>query len=324
MKKQKSLPKRFEKPKGWKTGTYKNQRGHSIRKGELATHFNPAANIIFVSGLSEFQEKYYELAKSFNDQACNIYTYDPPGQGYSDRLIPGSIKQHSQGTQHDVDDLIQFAEEHVPQSDAPTIVFGHSTGGLVSFLAAEQRPDLFDGMTLTAPLFSVNTFPVTGNEHIFAGLPFPEKLRKMFAPGQTSWRPRSDEHGSLVLDDFTADPIRQQVQDYWTDIDPELKTDGVTWGWLIERCKGIVEARKDENIEKADMPFVIATAEDDKLVSNKATYDIIAKLDDVTHLNFEDAGHELYLEKDEVRDPIIEETMKMIKRINGKKGFSPS
>lgn len=325
MKKEKDLQKRFQKPAQWKTGNFTNKRGQSIRKGELATHFNPVANIIILPGLSEFAEKFYELAAEFNKQGCNVYTFDPIGQGYSDRILQGSLKQHCTDMNHDVDDLIEFRMDHVPDN-APTIVFGHSTGGLVAFRAAQERPELFDGLTLTAPLFGVHAFPAAGNEHIIARLPLPKKLKESYAPGQGPWKPRADESNTLTLDDFTNDPDRQTLHDDWVEIDDRLKTDDVTWGWLLERCKGIVAANKDHNIAKLDMPFVIATAGKDQIVHNKGTEKIIDKLQkvtDVTHIHCDDSGHEMYLETDAVRTPIIEETIKMINSLKGKKGFSP-
>ena len=317
-----SLDARFQKPKEWKTGSFINKRGMALRTGSLATHFNPVANIVIVPGLSEYSEKFYELARDFNARACNVFIYDPPGQGHSDTSLENPHKQHSTGTKHDIDDLVKFRKTQVP-NNAPTIVFAHSTGGLVAMRTIQEHPDLFDAATITAPLFGLHNPIARNRERFFANLPLPKAMKESYIPGGGDWTPRDHKDSALKADDFTSDPERQKIQDYWATRTPAFQKGGVTWGWVKERCKSIIEVRKKKNLAKVDIPVFLATAGNDKLVNNQGADKVAGRLSHVLHMHFSDAKHEMYLETDDIRTPLIDQTMAMANDLR-KKGWSPS
>jgi len=53
--------------------------------------------------------------------------------------------------QHLVEELIHFVEKSVQEENDKVIAIGHSFGGVLSFIAACQRPDLFKGLIMLDP-----------------------------------------------------------------------------------------------------------------------------------------------------------------------------
>ena len=112
-----------------------------------------------------------------------------------------------------VDELITFIEANRRQ-DLPLWLVGHSMGGIVSFKACCQRPDLFAGLIMFDPPL------ITG-----IAAPFIRMLKKtnwinkitpasLSAVRKTSW-----EHNEDVVDYFCAKPLfnnmrRACVEDY--------------------------------------------------------------------------------------------------------------
>ncbi len=77
---------------------------------------------------------------------------------------------------HQVDELIAYVEEQKQQqgADTPIIALGHSFGGVLSYLACCQRPDLFDRLVMLDP--PLITGPAAWMFKIVKKTPFIDKL----------------------------------------------------------------------------------------------------------------------------------------------------
>ena len=70
------MEERFTAPPNWKTGTFKNpDTGHSLHYGYV-TPENPKAIVVCLGGLSEFSEKYFELARDMLSRGYAFWTMD--------------------------------------------------------------------------------------------------------------------------------------------------------------------------------------------------------------------------------------------------------
>lgn len=311
------LENRFKKPKGWLWGHFNNARGGRLRFGRLAHHKTPLAHILYVEGLSEPAERTFELARDFNNMACNFSVLDRHGQGKSTRYLPDREKQHSQGVEHDIDDLIHYVDQHIPAGE-PVILLGHSTGGLLAMLALEKAPERFKAAILIAPLFGLAPSPGRDREALLARLPTPELLTQCYMPGGTGWKARSAPDSTVRPEDFSSDPVRNKLADYWNNRDKDLRTGAPTFGWVIEMCKAIMRTRKPDFANKMDRlnrPVLIFTAGQDQLVNNRYTEDLAARLRDAKLYHFPDGKHELLQETDAIRRPLLQHAHDFLKNI---------
>jgi lysophospholipase len=309
----KKLQARFKKPKKWQWGDFANKRNETVRYGFLKAA-NPKATIIFVPGLSEYSEKTFELSRYFNKQSCDFWTYDRHGQGYSGRFIKGKQAQHSQGFDHDVKDLVKLVND-VIKPDNPVIILGNSTGGMITLMAGHDHPDKFDAIISTSPLlgFYDQTFRRLGN--IVTKIPMPKYLEEKPTRGNGSWAPRSSKETQHDPDDYSSDPVRNKIHDHWMKKDPELRAGAPTLGWgrhAIQAHKRIKNPRYLRNIKR---PVLIFTAGKDLLVDNEPVFEAAKHIKDVEHIHFKRGKHELLMETDDIRDVVLDKTMRLVNKV---------
>lgn len=298
------LENRFQKPKGWLWGQFQNARGGDIRFGTSAPHEKPRAHILFVEGLSEFAEKTFELARDFNNMSCNFSVIDRYGQGKSTRWPGMEKKQHSTGVDHDIDDIVQYCRENIP-ADEPVVLLGHSTGGLIALLALEREPDMFKAMIGTAPLLGIKIMYTSQFEDVLARLPMPKSLKERYVPGGTDWEPRTAPDATLKPEDFSSDPARNKLHDYWQDTDAALRAGSPTMGWIKEMCKGIRRALNADFAKKIDHPVLLFSAGQDELVTVMPIRTLASNMKNIEYTHYDDGRHELLMERDEIRGDIL-------------------
>jgi lysophospholipase len=319
---QEPLKGRFQQPDGWHWETMTNARGADLRYGMSLPAGKPRAHIVFVEGLSEYAEKTFELARDFNAQSAGFFVYDRQGQGLSGRFLGNPGKEHSQGFDHDADDLARFIRTKVPH-DAPVIVLAHSAGGLVSTLMAHDNPGLADGIVMSAPMMGINNPLVKNIEALWSVLPLPRSLREHYIPNTDpeAWR-RDDKRSDWRIDDYSSDPERKYIHDYWREQNPDLRTIAPTWGWVQEACRSITKTRRAGYLEAIETPIAIFTGGADKRVHTKHTFNAVARLPNAEHYHFPAAKHEMLMETDDIRRPLIDKALELAGRAWAK-GFTP-
>ncbi|MCB9991885.1 MAG: alpha/beta hydrolase [Rhodospirillales bacterium] len=298
------MEKRFRKPKGWLWGQFNSARGAILRFGRLSRHETPLAHILYIEGLSEYAEKTFELARDFNKMSCNFSVLDRHGQGKSTRHLDDPEKQHSHALEHDIADLIQYCEENIPSHET-IVLLGHSTGGLIATLALEQAPELFKAAIITDPLYGFANELVKNKEPFYARLPSNSKLYEKYVPGMGGWLPRNHKKSRLKEGDFSSDPVRNKVHDFWPAMDHDLRAGAPTLGWIIEVCKGIMKTRTPGFAENIAQPILIFTAGEDKLVNNVHTNRIAPRFQNAALHHFSTAQHEILMEQDHIRKPVM-------------------
>lgn len=315
------LEERFREPENWRWETMKNARGHALRYGFSlpADGEKPKAHIVYVEGVSEFAEKYFELARDFNKASCGFWIIDRYGQGMSGRYLSNKFKQHSEGFHHDVADITQFAREIVPKGGAPVILLGHSTGGLIALMAAHDAPEVFAGASVTAPLLGLaQPSIIRGREQWFARLWMPRFVRESYIPGGTNWRPREEKRCDMSNEDYSSDPARMHVHDQWLIEKSELRMGSVTMGWVKEACKAMMIARNPEWLNEIEIPVHVFTSAHDKLINNFFMYEAAAHIPHSQTTFFPKGKHDELMETDDIRSPIITYTAALPERIKPK------
>lgn len=306
------LPEKFRKPKGWLWKQFTGVRGTALRIGTLRLHEKPLAHIIYIEGLSEFAEKTYELARDFNKMGCNFDVIDRHGQARSGRYLDAD-RQHSDGYEKDIADIINYRVREVP-GDVPVVLLGHSTGGLLALLALEKEPDLFQAGIITAPLLGVKIDYVKNIEDVISRMPLPPSLLNRFVPGGRGWLPRRHPESSLKPEDFSSDPERMMVQDYWMERNKKLRTGSPTVGWLKEMCKAILRVRQPAFLQNVKQPTLWLSAGQEKLVDVKAIFSAVSNMKNAEHIHYKDSQHEILMERDEIRGDALSRAESFLKK----------
>lgn len=298
-----------------------NSRGQTLH-GARAVPDQVRGHVLLAPGLGEFSQKYIELARDFNRHALAFHVFDRQGQGLSGRNAPDPLKIHCHDYRDDVEDIEQYAMTKIPRDGKPLILVGHSTGGLLCVPVlhkdcqrkASER--LFSGALLTDPLCGFQEKAIRGREKIMASLPILSRaMRQAFVPGaMREWMRRDDPRAPLKPADYSTDPARAQVHDYWTTRHPDLRVTAATLGWVQQMCRAMMTIRQHDYIESITTPISICTADMKLHVDQASIMAATHRFPQARLMEFPDARHELLMERDDVRAPIINEVARLARK----------
>ena len=308
------LKERFRQPENWKRSRFQTPDSRWL-DGYKALPANPIAHVLYVAGTSEFTEKTYELARNFNAQSFGFWAFDRYGMGRSGRRLTNVFKQHAENFDYDVADICDFTDQKMPK-DKPVFLLGHSTGGLLSTMALHERPNLFKGAVLTAPLFGIADKALKGREKIFNYITLPDFIAHRYIPGGTDWKLRAGRNGTTDSD-YSSDSDRMKLQDYWQAKDFDLRTGSLTIGWVQAASRAITKVRDPDYLSRINRPIYIFTAGDEDMankVDNAATQRVADLLPRSKFRNLAGARHEMLMEADPIRNCVLSEAMAFMRQ----------
>jgi lysophospholipase len=304
------LEARFLQPEGWRWGSF-NRNGRAIRFGSVMPEGGkPDAHVVCLPGLSEFGEKYFEIAHECLKKNFALWVIDWVGQGRSDRYFKHSQKRHSDGFGEDVADLHLLISEFIKPA-APLAMLAHSMGANIGLRYLEQHPRTFSCAGFSAPMWGLKVFEKMPEGVALTIAALANNLvSTAYAHGEGDWdREQRTVDGENAL---SKDPERVRVHTAWCDADAELINGGVTYGWIYQALLSCKILAKPEQLKNAKIPLVIGLAGEDRLVDNKKILRIAHILKDAETLTFPDARHEILMERDEVRGRFLNEFYKLV------------
>jgi len=291
------LPPRHLAPPGFTWGKLTMPDGVALRWGHLPV---PAARIdaVIVGGFCEFIEKYFELAADLADRGMAVWMLDWRGQGGSQR--PAKRPLHPRGSEltNHADDLAAFVQS-LGASPRPRVIFAHSMGAAIVLRALSDRPALFDAAVLSGPMIAITT----------AGLPrwlavIAARAARLFGFGSRV------VPGVGILDferqitpdssDTSHDPLRSLLTQSWYRARPDLRMAGATFGW-IDRALAFTASFAARDFDKVRTPILIGLAGKDVYVDVAAARALAQRLPTATLVEFAQAKHELFHERDDIR-----------------------
>jgi len=296
-----AIPEDFTEPDGWAWGRFTSAEGAGIRYGRLKAD-TPRATVVIVTGFREFGEKYFEVARDLRARNIDVWQMDWRGQGGSDHYLPDSHKPWYQGYDRDAADLEQFATEIVERSPgAPLFVLAHSMGGHIVLRHLHDHPDTFDFAALTAPMLRINTggipkwiaLPLAWGGNLVAA--------QSYVMGGSPWA--YDPDFAVEDSDVSQDPERYRVGDEYMNLKPELRLGSATYGWLRNAFRSIDLINDPEYLAAIDTPVLIASPRNDQIVLPEAHDEACTALQACELFSIADAKHEIWMERDEYRDP---------------------
>ncbi|MCF8495309.1 MAG: lysophospholipase [Alphaproteobacteria bacterium] len=308
------LEDRFLEPPGWRWGEF-TRAGRRIRFGSVMPSSGaPDIHVVCLPGLSEFPEKYFEIARHILADDMAFHIIDWMGQGKSGRYLKNSHKRHSSGFEDDLEDLhywIVHVIEPALKTEDRLVMLAHSMGGNIGLRYLRKYPSHFIGAAFSAPMIGIRAFRHTLPCLTAALSSVPAFfMPDAYIPGGGNWREafRLPPGGDI----FSTDSARGAIHNAWCLAEPALQVGNVTWSWLHEALRSSALLQKDPHTGDLDIPCVIATAEHEALVDNRAARALAEILPRARFLEIPGARHEIMMEKDEARTMFLNEFSRLI------------
>lgn len=312
------LEERFLQPKGWRSHHFESH-GVRIAYGCVFPEDSvPDAVVVCLPGLSEFTEKYYEVARTCLDMNLAFWVLDWPGQGRSDRYIKGSQKRHAQKYDIEVDRLHEFIMGYIKHSSVhpdkgriPLAMLGHSMGANIGLRYLEKHPDMFECAAFSAPMFGIkalNGIPFAGALLSALNMIMP----RSYVAGGGDWHENMRKKNDFVV--FSHDKVRNELHEAWCARDCALKVGSPTFGWLYQANKSCNHINKKSFLTNIQTHCLITIAGKESIVDNYDTAHVVAHLKNANMLEFQNSGHEILMETDDIRDKFFKEFHKLIEK----------
>lgn len=260
------------------------------------TQENPRGVIIISPGQSEPAMKYAEVLYDMRDWGYDIFVIDHRGQGFSSRLIPDSKKSHVENFSDYVDDFTYFVDKVVqPKKYKTSAILAHSMGGAIATGYLQRNTHGVSKVALISPMIEINTG--------IYGESFGMLLAKaaVFSGLETAYAP--NQH-SLEKEYLTTSGNRFEMNMKILNQFPELLVGATTFRWVRESLTFTKNLREKAEIQ---IPSRLFTAPNDKITVPFGAVLICGRSPQCIAHQVLDAEHEILMEKDFIRNPVIEE-----------------
>ncbi len=195
-----------------------------------------------VHGYADYGARYAHVATALAERGIGSVSIDYRGHGRA-----GGTRGYCDRFEDYLDDLREFrAVVQERAKGAPTFLFGHSLGGLVTTTSVLDDPSGWRGLLLSAPFF---------------GLALDVPAAKIFA-GKIASRvvPKLGLPSGLAGKDLTHDPAQARAYD----TDP-LIFKNATARWFTETAAA--QARALADAPRLSLPLYVVFGDDDKVAS---------------------------------------------------------
>ncbi len=282
------------RPDGAEIALFDGLAGRSLRACLIPAPAGraPRGTAIVCPGRTEFIEKYFEVARDLQDRGFAVIILDWPGQGLSDRLLDDSLKGHIDRFDTYMNALRAGLDRLQDRLPKPYVVLAHSMGGGIAFAALIERY-----IDVAAAAFSAPMWGIRGR---FFGIRYLVwAMRVLGRSGDYVQQPGPPETFDTNI--VTHDRQRWGVQQALVETAPDLALGPVTWGWLSAVLNIFDTFAKPSKLSAVDIPILVASAEDERLVDNAAHARIAKALPNARHMLVEGALHEILMETDDKR-----------------------
>ncbi|MFP4098039.1 MAG: alpha/beta fold hydrolase [Alphaproteobacteria bacterium] len=300
------LEPRFHQPEGWRWHGFERNNGRYLRFGSAFPKKRiPDAVVVCLPGVREFSEKYFEIARWCLDHNFAFWILDWVGQGKSSRLLKSNPqKRHSHGFDEDIRDLRYFIDGYIKHSSVhpdkgriPMVMLGHSMGAHIGLHYLSQYPEGFECACFDAPMIGLRAnknIPQIFGLALFSVYCF--FMGSRYVPKGSNWETRSD------YANLTSDKARGALERLWAEHVPALRCGDVTYRWIYEAQRSCMNLRHILKGGQPDLPCLFAFGGRETLVDNDLAQNSLGFLPQAKILEYADAGHEIMMEQDKIRD----------------------
>jgi lysophospholipase len=294
-----SGPRLLDAPGNFVWGRFVTDDNTDLRYGHLSPA-QPWMDCILLGGFCEFTEKYFELTGDLAKRGIAAWSLDWRGQGGSQRPTHRPHRPRGRDFDRDVADLKCFSD-FIGSKQRPRVVIAHSMGGAIALKALRTFPGLVDAAVLCAPMLAVATGALSRiAARLVAELACATGLGGALIPGLSFL----DGAGAPTPETSVTshDPKRCRLVYDWFAARPDLRLDGITFGWYRNALRFAAEFADPTAFSGMTTPVLVGLAGQDSFVDNAPTRAFISHIPQVTLMEFPAARHELFHERDDIRD----------------------
>ncbi len=271
-----------------------------LRAGIWDSAAKPPRICAVLNGLTEFIEKYDEVAAELAARGFAAASLDWRGQGASARLLTDTLRAHVGDFSEFDGDLAVFLDQVVrPLALPPRVALAHSMGAHILLRRLHDHPGDFACAVLCAPMLGVRTgvYPLW----------FTRALTWLYNASEPSpafvWGTEKRDPLTLLFADnlVTSDRTRYARAQMFLRHHPELRVCGPTFGWLEAAFRSMSLMHAPGYAEAITTPLLVFGAGRDQITDPDALRAFAARLPNARYVELEDAEHEILMENDSVR-----------------------
>lgn len=302
--------------------------GRQLRAGlwELPEKGQVRAICVLLNGLSEFLEKYGEVAEELCARGFTVASLDWRSQGASERRRSGNRASHVDNfEEYDTDLgslLLQAVEPLQSAARLPVIALAHSMGAHVLLRFLHESPRRFACGVLTAPMLAIETgrYSPGFTRSVAAAFSLARpSIRLIFGVEERDPLDATFEENMLTSDRARFERTRSLLR-----AQPYLRVYGPTFGWLNAAFRSLGRVKRRGFAEAVTTPLLVFGAGHDRVVKTEATRDYVKRLPNARYVEIENAEHEILMEKDSIRERFWAEFDSFINERLNAQPFSPS
>ncbi len=297
---------RFQRRCSWYRANFTEKRitadsGCTIRLA-FQQRSGARAIVVFVTGRTEFIEKYIELAEDMQHENISLCLYDHCGQGGSGRLLADREKGH-------VDTFINYARDldlvlaaaAGKKHSTPVYLVCHSMGAAVAALYCMLYRDRIGKLVLSSPMFGIRTgvyLPRYLVELMVAAacrLGFAEQ----YVPTTGPFKAVQPFTGNVL----TSDEDRFKYNLFLNNHLEYARFGGPTLHWLEEAFSSMRAIRL--SYDRIDCPVLILAGSRERVVDLREIRHFSKVAKKGMFREFQEARHELFMERDRIRNEIV-------------------
>ncbi len=276
--------------------------GHVLRRIDwLLPQGAVRGSILFMPGRGDAYEKYLETLDHWSRRGWRVTAADWRGQAGSGRLGSDAVTGHVDDFSIWVDDLAFFWQQWRLSVPGPHVIVGHSMGGHLVLRAVGEGKVKPDAAVLIAPMLDLIRHGVPVKiMYALARLMarFGDHRRQAWKWGEKPLTLPADRINLL-----TSDAERYADEIWWRDTRPQIAMGPGSWGWVAAAYASIRRLYQPGFLEKVQVPVLLLSADEDRLVSRAAIEKAALRLPRGELLRFgSNARHELLREADVIRD----------------------
>jgi len=274
---------------------------------------NEKGAIVISNGRRESVIKYKELIYDLYRTGYSVYILDHRGQGFSDRINKNDKQMgHIDDFDYYVSDLKSYYDNFI-KSNAHKKMFllAHSMGATIGTRYIEKYQHDFHSAAFSSPMFGLR-FPACMLTGLFSG------SEPRYLIGEKNY---DNEERNYSINNLTHSKVRYEVMMNTYENNPSTKIGGPSYQWIYQSC--ITFKKIFNELRGIEIPILLIQAGEDKVVTASAQRKFVTALKklrkNVQGYIIDGAYHELFIEKDEFRVPVITTILDFFNNIIGKK-----
>ena len=295
-------------PPGAHAGYVTTEDGVQLRyarwaSGKSTSKDHPKGTILLLHGRSEFIEKFYEIVSDLLDLGYDVLTFDWRGQGASQRLLNERLKGHVEHFNQYLTDLETILSNvALPDCKPPFSIVAHSTGSLISLLAAPALSNRVERMVLLSPLLELNNIPLKQKtlRRVSGLLSFLGFGRNYILRPSVSPELRPYDGNKLTTDKGGFELTKKFLFKF-----PLLGLGGPTIGWVFAACRAMDKVKEPGFASEISIPTLIVIAGSDQVVKPSVSEAFARSMRSGGSIMVTGSEHELMHERDIYRDQLL-------------------